>query len=287
VTDLTTADVGAALARSLAYTGLAACVGAALAPLLAGSEATLRRARLVALVGALALVLSAGTRLWWPAAAIAAPDPVSRPVLELAALQTRWGVRWQLQSAACGILLLAALLPGMGRRVSVLRLTAAAGVAGALPLTGHAMSHGDGVVYAVAGQAIHAFAAAAWFGTLATLALHARSAGLAMTAPAWPRFSWLARGAAALVLVTGIARVLDNVDSLGQVWSTPWGQALMVKVAVVGAAAAAGLANWRWWLPEAMSHGRLTSPLRRTMALELWLALGVFALTGWLSGLPR
>jgi putative copper export protein len=86
--------------------------------------------------------------------------------------------------------------------------------------------------------------------------------------------------------VTGLITTGLYLDAITDLWRTPYGRTLSLKVACFTAAGLMGLVNWRIVRP------RLGGPdgptlFRRTSSSELILAAGVLALTAILSGLPQ
>ncbi len=138
-------------------------------------------------------------------------------------------------------------------------------------------------------QWIHFMAASVWMGglALAFLALRARRRAEedAPTAEI-RRYSSLAGYALAVVLVTGVLRATEEVGGLStllHLFRGSYDTTLDIKVAVVIALIGLGALNRYRSIPRMASH---TGLLRRVMAIELVGAVGVFGLTGTLTGLP-
>ena len=102
------------------------------------------------------------------------------------------------------------------------------------------------------------------------------------------RYSSLAGYAVVVVLVTGVLRATEEVGGLSNLlhlFSTSYLTALDIKVAVVLLLIGLGAVNRYRSIPRMSAS---TGLLRRVMAIELVGALGVFGLTGTLTGLsPR
>jgi copper transport protein len=102
------------------------------------------------------------------------------------------------------------------------------------------------------------------------------------------RYSSLAGYAVVVVLVTGVLRATEEVGGLSNLlhlFSTSYLTALDIKVAVVLLLIGLGAFNRYRSIPRMSAS---TGLLRRVMAIELVGALGVFGLTGTLTGLsPR
>jgi putative copper export protein len=94
-------------------------------------------------------------------------------------------------------------------------------------------------------------------------------------------FSLVSSVAIPLVVATGVVQTLELVDDLDDLTATTWGRVLLVKIAVVAVAlAVAGVSRWL------VVHAAGTS-LRRTVAVEAVLGLGVIGLAAGLVALPR
>src|SRR5262249_15546825 len=123
--------------------------------------------------------------------------------------------------------------PGSGSRYEDL-----AGVAGLVLLltyagTGHAVAGADPTL-AMLADVLHLAAMAVWLGGLVMLLAGLLPlAGAAEVAVALPRFSRLAFGAVAVLVVTGVYRALGTVGAVAALWSTGYGRLLTVKVLAV------------------------------------------------------
>ncbi len=117
---------------------------------------------------------------------------------------------------------------------------------------GHTASEGPRWLHAVANFA-HVTTAAIWAGGVAMLVLTMRrrrsddrpiqALQLAM------RFSVVATVALVAAGLAGFALAVIVLDSISEIWLTPWGRLLVLKVALVGAAAAGGAYNHRIVVP--------------------------------------
>ncbi|MCM6776917.1 CopD family protein [Nocardia sp. CDC159] len=145
------------------------------------------------------------------------------------------------------------------------------------PITGHMSQQPLGSVLG----AVHALAAAAWFGLLLALALVLRTRG--EWAVVLPRYSSWALPAAAAVAVTGICDGLIRLRGLAPLFDTGYGRILLAKAVLM--AALLGLGWWwrRDWVPRASEH-RMTADasLRRAIAEVVAMAL-VFGLAATLA----
>jgi hypothetical protein len=100
------------------------------------------------------------------------------------------------------------------------------------------------------------------------------------------RFSSLAGYALVVVLVTGVLRATDEIGGISATFRllrTSYGITLAIKIAVVALLIGLGAFNRYRSIPRMKDRPGL---IRHVMTAELVGALGVFALTGTLTGLP-
>ncbi len=302
--------VGEAAAQALLYLGTLGLLGAVafrlriLAPLsarpasVALAEDAARRTRAIAAAAAAALLLSAPARLWWRTRTFF-PDPSPADLWTIATAGP-WAVGWWLQ-AALGVAAALALAraksdasAGPGGA-----WTTVAGVALLLPcvavLSGHAWSD-EARAAAVATTYLHVVAAGAWLGALGCLAFAALPAWRKRTrdaertdsgdlAATVESFSRLARAAVAVLLLSGAVRTGLHVDALADLWTTPWGRALAVKVGVVAGVAGLGLYNWRVARPRLAARPD-PGALRASVLAETLLGVAAVIATSFLVGQP-
>jgi copper transport protein len=146
---------------------------------------------------------------------------------------------------------------------------------------GHAAAGPWSSVLTVSAQVAHFAAAGVWFGGLAALLLGIRGVPSAAKAAAVRRFAVVAAGALAVVVATGTLRAIDELSSVGQLFSSGYGRAVLAKIALV--AIVAGIA--------ARSRRNVTAaaaeldPLRRSSKLELALAVAALAVAALLGTL--
>lgn len=118
---------------------------------------------------------------------------------------------------------------------------------------GHTVSEGPRWLHALVNP-VHVAAAATWAGGVGMLAVvlvrrsrrsvPIRSRQLAL------RFSIVATVALVAVAAAGTVLAVMILDSVSDLWSTPWGRLLVAKLVLVAAAAAAGSYNHRVLVPE-------------------------------------
>lgn len=99
------------------------------------------------------------------------------------------------------------------------------------------------------------------------------------------RFTGLALASASLLAVTGVVTAYTHLKYVAALWTTPYGYALVAKLAVVAVVAGLGAWNWRRVGPS-LGHEGGARALRRTATGELVAAAVVLVLTAVLVSLP-
>ncbi len=187
-------------------------------------------------------------------------------------------------AALLALALLAVLGRGRGTWLAVAGTGAAA--AASLAWMGHAAAS-ESTTHLVA-DAIHALAAAGWIGALVALVALAgerSSASRAALHRALLRFSAVGPALVAAIVLTGVvnAWVLVGPDELAAPPTTPYGRALLLKLALFAAMLALAARN-RWRLTAlAGQSGTSLAPLRRSLALETVAGFAVLATVAWLG----
>jgi copper transport protein len=184
--------------------------------------------------------------------------------------------------AAVGLLLAG---PGKARPLVVLGLAAAGGML-VHALAGHAAGPSPLRQLNLAAQWAHLLAVGVWIGGLAWLlaGLRGRTDRRAVTV----RFSRLAGASLAVVVVTGLARTVEELGGLRALLGSGFGRALGVKLALFAGLLLLGAVN-RYRLVPALqlpAGRRAIGRLRRSVRGELWLAAGVLLAAALLSELP-
>jgi copper transport protein len=138
-------------------------------------------------------------------------------------------------------------------------------IVGSFLFDGHTVSEGPRWIHGVA-NAIHVTTAATWAGGVTMLALviarrHRRGADTRALQLA-VRFSVVATIGLIAAAAAGMALTVVILDSVSEIWSTPWGRLLIAKVLLVCVVAAGGGYNHRIVIPalerrpddEAVAH---------------------------------
>jgi putative copper export protein len=208
-------------------------------------------------------------------------------------METHWGAIWRLQLGGGAVALLGAL--GARRRpLGGWTLVAAASVALAFgaALSGHAAAQESLRAFSVIDDALHVAGAAGWLGSLLWLVgvglADARSSGRQRAdrvAALVNAYSPTALAFAALVAATGVVSAWLRLGSLPALWTSSYGQVLLVKLALLAGVAATGFYNWRRVRP-ALGTDEGTVRLRRSATVELLIGVAVIAATAVLVAMP-
>lgn len=209
--------------------------------------------------------------------AAALDAPVGARASEVAAAQTHAGSRSTDLMWA----------PGSGAVVSL--VGAAALLAGYL-FDGHTVTEGNRLVTDLT-DVVHVLAAAVWVGGLLMLVSvlrrrHRRGEDLRALHLA-ARFSVVAVVALVAVAVSGLVLAAIVLDSVSELWTTPWGRLLLAKVTFVAVAAGLGGYNHRVLVPamEADPHaGPPAHRFRSVAAVEAGVLVAVIVVTAFLVG---
>ncbi len=226
-----------------------------------------------AAVGDVGEVLGTRFGLVWGAGAL-----VWLAVLALAARRMRAAGARRLAALAVPLLALA-LLPGLG---------------------GHAGVQSP-VALLLPANVAHVLAAGAWIGGIAVLVLALPAATRRLEPPdrtrllaaTLARFSGVALVAVGVLLAAGITQASSGIDEPGELVSTAYGRAVLVKLALVAVLLALGAVNRRRLVPglrraaaEAAAPGAAGRLLRRSLRAEVALGVVVLGATGALAGSP-
>lgn len=133
-------------------------------------------------------------------------------------------------------------------------------------------------------QWIHLVSVGAWIGGLVWFLIAMRRGDPGRGPGLARRFSALAAGTLAVVVVSGTVRALDEVGAWSRLVGTSFGVTLLAKLGLFGAMVALGARSRLRHVP-ASSAGRLAG-LRRVVRAEVAIAAGVLGTTALLVGLP-
>jgi copper transport protein len=206
---------------------------------------------------------------------------------------TLWGKAWLLQLMGL-VLATAALLPRSEIAVTTWALPIATViVALSFALSGHATAAPESMGFAVPIDTLHILGTGGWIGTLlliVTVGLPAimrgavanRGRTVAVLINTFSPLALIFAGAAAL---TGLVSAWTQLGAVSALWTTRYGQVLLIKLALVLLVVGAGAYNSyrvRPMLGDESSGVRI----RRTATVELIIAALVLAVTGVLVATP-
>lgn len=296
------------VARFVAFAGILIVVGAVAFRLLvlkrvgvgvSVSARGSRRAARLGVIACIAVLAAAVVKLGLQTAEMRFPTDSWLDVGAQMLFDTSWGTVWMIQFA-CAVLLAMSFtlarkdaLPRW-RTVALLSLVLAASSA----FSSHAMSARRFGTYAIAADALHVVGASVWIGTLFVMFLsvmrgdstepgseltvseqRANYVGLLLRA-----YSPVAQVSVAMVVVSGVVSSLAHLSRIGDLFATPYGQALWRKLIFVVLVMALGFRNWKLLTPSLEKAG--PARLTRGMLAELVMAVVVLALTSALVVTP-
>jgi copper transport protein len=200
-------------------------------------------------------------------------------------LQTRFGKVWLGQAILAATVAVVSFLRADERVV----LLAAAPLVATPSLSGHASVSGG---ITLAADLAHVAAAAVWTGGLALVVVALLGAGAdrwPLAARAVPRFSQLAVGSVAVLIVAGTVNAYEEVGAWRGLWDTTYGRLLLAKIALVLPLLALGAYNNRFAVPRL--RRQVATPVEqrrflRTAGAELALFAAVVAVTSVLVTEP-
>jgi copper transport protein len=193
------------------------------------------------------------------------------------ALSTRFGTVMAVAAVVSGFGAVLAAVAPVYPRLEALPFLAGFALLPLPTLAGHALDPGRSLLAPVV-DFLHVAAASFWLGGLVALAL--ALSGSAERVPMLRRFSTVALVAVVVLSVTGVLRAFEELRSLAQLWSTGYGQLVIVKTALLAALVVLGWLNRYRLLPKLSFDG-----LRRNVAVELALFVGLVAAVALLTDL--
>jgi copper transport protein len=207
--------------------------------------------------------------------------------MERIAIDSQWGTAWAMQLAGGALALAGLVLARRSRTGWSVAAVGGAAIAIGASLGGHAAASEHLRVLGVIMDALHVVGAAGWLGSLLWLALSlptvsTRERGVATIVNA---FSPAALGFAALVTITGVVGAWLRLGALSFLWSSSYGQVLLVKLALLTGVAVVGLYNWRRMRP-ALDRGVVTPRFLRSATMELAFGVAVVIVTAVLVATP-
>jgi copper resistance protein D len=248
----------------------------------------------------IAVLLSALLWFWLEVASmreLSLKNALSTPAWRAVLFETQFGRVWQLRLgliAAAFVLVASALAQVKPRRalvgvlwlVSVVLLTSLAWISHAAAATVHP--------FGVSGDMLHLCAAGFWIGGLVPLTIflaHVRVPfSLAETVVrVVRRFSTLSLCCVSVLVVSGISNSWLLIGSIYALFTTPYGQLLLFKLALFAILVGFGVRNRflvKAKLPKAAADPDLLTQLRRNVICETYLGVAVVVIVACLGATP-
>jgi copper transport protein len=276
-----------AAAKALLYASLLLAIGAnatrwLLAPRLHvsarnhSSDFAVALARTCALSAIVMLVAQVVRAVAHTASAFGWSDALAWDQFSVIALESRWGTSWRIQVAAAVFLLVATLFVRVHQLGGwILTSIAVVACAVSMPLLGHAASSRFGLFL----HSAHILGAGVWLGTLGCILLLRRFESMNLLR----HFAPFALAGAAMVVGAGSIAAVQYIVSVDQLWTTPYGRALVLKLFCFAGVVFCGYRNWSRW--SVLPAGAVTDPL--TEMIESALALAIVLITSVLTELPH
>jgi copper transport protein len=238
-------------------------------------------------------VVPGGRLTLWAGWVLAAAGTAATIVVEHATVGASWrtllasGAGEPLVRLAGAVVLLLPATSFVARRPRWTSLAMLAIVAAVAMLVRAMGGHAGTSVLQITLQWLHLLAVATWVGGLILMLLRLRATSETPLAQL-ERFSTVAGYALLAVAVTGTLRAIHELGGLSawrRLFEASYGITLAIKVAVAVVLIGFGALNRYRNLPSIRAGGAPTG-IRRSIAAEVTLAVGIFALTGLLTGLP-
>ncbi|MGQ0816004.1 MAG: copper resistance CopC/CopD family protein [Gemmatimonadota bacterium] len=253
-------------------------------------DANVRR---FAITAAALAILSNLLRLWLQSGSIHGPERMFQSDLLFALiLKGGWGRAWLAQTLAAVAFIVAAAIRTEDRSDSWLTaLPIAVVAASASAFTGHAAAVQQLAIVPIVDDAIHIMAASAWLGTRAVLLFAAMPRvvraddGFVKLAKLVNIFSPLALTMAIITVFTGTVSALVQLHAISDLWATPYGRILALKIGVVLLAITIGAYNWRIVKPS-LGTEVAAADLKRSARTEVMMAVLILVLTAVLVATP-
>ncbi len=242
---------------------------------------------------AVAYVVAALVRLYLQNRMMSGDAATDAAHLRAMSMGTDWGVAWRIQLFAGAAALMSLLVARVRASLGWYAMSICAGMlAVGTTMGSHAHVAPVQPVLVSAFDFLHILAASAWMGSLfwiASVALpviqsspdnRARRAAALVHA-----FSPVALANATVVALTGFISAKYKFAHWSPLWSTTYGQVLLVKLACLAVVAAVGYHNWRRVRPT-LGTDAATARLERSASIELAVGLLVIIVTAVLVATP-
>jgi copper transport protein len=250
--------------------------------------------RNIALVAAVLALVGNSGRLWLQSGSLHGTERTWDPALLRAlVLQTGWGKAWLAQTVATISYAAAVRIRTEQPTESwIAAAVFALGAASTPAFAGHAAAVEQMAAVPIFNDAIHLIAASAWLGTLAVLLfagmpaiVRASHQPFSDAATLVRAFSPLALFAAAIAVATGTMSAFVHIKGINELWTTPYGKTLSIKLVIVLLTATTGAYNWKVVSPR-LGTEHSTLHIRRSALAEIVIAATILAVTAVLVALP-
>jgi copper transport protein len=291
------------LARALSFVGLLALIGviafrALVLPRAFGISAEMRaqmegRAAALGLAASMVVIISAFARLFLESQMMSAMPGMQAMSMPDMAMHTRWGFALRLELGAAFAALVAFVLAARRLRGAWLLAGISAIVLAVTPaLAGHAAASPRFTSLMIVADFLHVLGGASWLGNLLSVMLI--GVPIALTLDGLGRweavallvnaFSPVALASAAIVGASGVVASWVHLEHLAALWQTPYGQVLLLKLALVAITLIIGAYNFRRVQPQLVGQAG-AARLQRSAAIELSVGLLILLVTGFLTGI--
>jgi copper transport protein len=250
--------------------------------------------RNIALIAAVIALAGNAARFWLQSGSLHGSERMWEPLLlRHMVLDTGWGKAWLAQSVATIGYAVAVRIRSEQPQESWI-VAAVFGIAAASTpaFSGHAAAVEQMAAVPIFNDAVHLMAASSWLGTLAVLLLagvpaivRASHQPFSDAATLVRVFSPLALFAAAVAVATGGMSAFVHIKAIPELWTTPYGKTLSIKLLVVLLTATTGAYNWKVVSPRLGSESA-TLHIRRSAFAEIIIAATILAITAVLVALP-
>ncbi|MGA2776779.1 MAG: CopD family protein [Steroidobacteraceae bacterium] len=169
------------------------------------------------------------------------------------------------------------------RRIGVIAILGAAIAATSFAWIGHAHAlHPGALAELLIG--VHLLGVAFWIGALAPLLLVSRNPDPLRFARVARRFGQAAVSVVMLLMAAGAALLCMLLGSIPELWTSPYGRAISLKIGIVGCLLSAAAVNKLRLTPRlGAGDGVAATSLRRSIRLEITLVCAILLTTGALT----
>jgi putative copper export protein/methionine-rich copper-binding protein CopC len=254
-----------------------------------------RRATSLGLLAAAILTIALVARLWAQSAAVhGMRQALDAERVGTMLTHTLWGWGWLLQAAGITVAVAGFLLARKGSPAGWwIALPGVVALGFSPALSGHAAATGRWTGLSIVADGLHVIGAGGWLGCLlvviaagvpVALRLGEGRRGRAVAALI-ESFSPAAMLFAGLVAATGVFASWLHLTGLSDLWTTPYGRTLLLKLALLLAVFGTGAYNWLRVKPS-LGGESAARHLRRSATVELLVGLLVLAVTAVLVATP-